>query len=207
MSVEDAPWPTIRGAVGAGVDWIQIREKNLSARELLRLTRAAMAAAGSGPRILVNDRLDAALAAGAAGVHLGSESVPVSDVVRWCRNGRAPHGFLIGRSCHHLGEAVDAERAGADYVFFGPVFATPSKLEYGPPQGLARLEEVCRAVHVPVLAIGGITEENAAECLRAGAAGIAAIRLFQQGGDLGATVARLRRSTAATSSETKQQNP
>lgn len=205
-SAEDALLPAIRGAVTAGVDWMQIREKDLSARALLLLARAAVAAAGSSARILVNDRLDVALAAGAAGVHLGSESVPVNEVVRWCRGGQAPRGFLIGRSCHQLGEAVDAERARADYVFFGPVFATPSKLAYGSPQGIVRLAEVCRAVRIPVLAIGGVNEENAADCFRAGAAGVAAIRLFQQAEDLAATVARLRRSATTASGKTKQRN-
>ncbi len=166
----DALLAAILRAAAAGVDWVQIREKDLSARALLELARAAVATAGSSASILVNDRLDVALAAGAAGVHLGNESVPVGEVARWCNRGHAPRGFLIGRSVHQLTEAVDAERAGADYIFFGPVFATPSKLAYGPPQGISRLAEVCRAVRIPVLAIGGVTEENAADCFRAGAA-------------------------------------
>ena len=90
-------------------------------------------------------------------------------------------------------EAVSAERDGADYVFFGPIFATPSKLAFGPPLGVKRLSEVCRRVRIPVLAIGGVEAENAHECFLAGAAGIAAIRLFQQSiSDLSAVVARLR---------------
>lgn len=182
----------IRRAIAAGVDWVQIREKDLPAPALQELTRAAVAAAGRSARILVNDRLDVALAAGAAGVHLGSESVPVAEVARWRRDGNAPRGFLIGRSCHQLAEALDAERAGADYVFLGPVFATPSKVAYGAPQGITPLAETCRAVRIPVLAIGGISEENAVECFRAGAAGIAAIRLFQQAGDLPAITTHLR---------------
>lgn len=188
----DALLAAIHRCVAAGVDWVQIREKDLSARELLELTRAAVVMAGSSASILVNDRLDVALAAGAAGVHLGNDSVPVGEVARWCKGGHAPREFLIGRSVHHLAEAVDAERAGADYAFFGPVFATPSKLAYGPPQGISRFAEVCHTLRIPVLAIGGVTEENAADCLRAGAAGIAAIRLFQQAADLASSVARLR---------------
>ena len=189
----DALLAAIRRAAAGGVNWVQIREKDLLARDLLELTCAAVAIAGSSASILVNDRLDVALAARAAGVHLGNESVPVGEVVRWRNSGHAPRGFLIGRSVHQLAEAVDAERAGADYALFGPVFATPSKLAYGPPQGLSRLAEFCRAVRIPVLAIGGVTEENAADCLRAGAAGIAAIRLFQQAADLASSVARLGR--------------
>ena len=181
-------------AVRAGVDWVQIREKDLPTLALLELTRQAVAAAeGSAAKILVNDRLDVALAAGAAGVHLGGESMPVSVVRKVCAEilGDAK-AFLIGRSCHSLDEAQQAERDGADYVFFGPVFATPSKAQYGPPQGVEALAEVCRTLRVPVIAIGGISLDNAAECFRAGAAGIAAIRLFQETADLAALVRQLR---------------
>jgi thiamine-phosphate pyrophosphorylase len=187
----------IRAAIAAGVDWVQIREKDLPARELLELTRAAIriaaehagarSARGVEPgvvsaraRILVNDRLDVALAAGAGGVHLGSESISVREVARWLREGNAPTDFVVGVSCHSLEETRAAESAGASYAFFGPVFDSPAKRSFGPPQGIARLEEVCNSVKMPVLAIGGVNEENAAQCLRARAAGIAAIRLFQQ---------------------------
>jgi len=133
--------------------------------------------------VIVNDRLDVALAAGAAGVHLGRESLGAREVVSWCRGGHAPAEFLVGVSCHSLAEAREAERAGAGYIFFGPVFDTPSKRGMGEPQGLARLGEICRVVKIPVLAIGGVSEENAGECIRAGAAGIAAIRMFQDARD------------------------
>jgi len=172
----------IRAAIAAGVDWVQIREKDLSAQELLGLARESVTAAG-GARVIVNDRLDVALAAGAAGVHLGRESLGAREVVSWCRGGHAPAEFLVGVSCHSLAEAREAERAGAGYIFFGPVFDTPSKRGMGEPQGLARLGEICRVVKIPVLAIGGVSEENAAECIRAGAAGIAAIRMFQDARD------------------------
>ena len=172
----------IRAAIAAGVDWVQIREKDLSAQELLGLARESVTAAG-GARVIVNDRLDVALAAGAAGVHLGRESLGAREVVSWCRGGHAPAEFLVGVSCHSLAEAREAERAGAGYIFFGPVFDTPSKRGMGEPQGLARLGEICRVVKIPVLAIGGVSEENAGECIRAGAAGIAAIRMFQDARD------------------------
>jgi len=209
--------PSIRAGIAAGIDWIQIREKDLPGRELELLAEQAVAAAhGSGTRIIVNNRLDVAVAAGAAGVHLGGESLPVADVVNWLRRssrhalgGRsfssdktaeeqagasAPEArrFLVGASCHSLADAQTAERDGADYIFFGPVFPTPEKLRYGPPQGIERLVEVCRAVRIPVLAIGGITTRSAAECLRAGAAGIAAIRLFQDAADVVELVRDLR---------------
>ena len=186
----------------AGVDWIQIREKDLPTRELLTLAADAVRiahAASDGPRVILNDRLDIALAAGADGVHLGGESIAFADVIQWCRRGNAPPEFLIGVSCHGLEEAQEGERAGASYVFFGPVYDTPSKRSFGSPHGIARLTRVCEAVRIPVVAIGGVTETNAAETLRAGAAGIAAIRLFQESEDaesLGKVVERLRQSLA-----------
>lgn len=182
-----------RAAIGTGVDWVQIREKKLPTQALLELVRQVVAAAaGSSTKILVNDRLDVALAAGATGVHLGGESMPVEAARKLCAEVVDAKAFLVGRSCHSLDEARQAERDGADYVFFGPVFATPSKAQYGSPQGVERLAEVCRALRIPVIAIGGIGLDNAAECFRAGAAGIAAIRLFQESTDLAASVRRLR---------------
>jgi thiamine-phosphate pyrophosphorylase len=194
-AIRDALVSVVRKAAAAGVNWVQLREKHLSAREMTSLARktiAIAAAAGATTRVIINDRLDVAIAAGAAGIHLGWESVPVEDVIAWreevhCTNSpkvdsppRIAADFLIGKSCHHFGEIRQAEIAGADYVFFGPVFTTPSKERYGSPQGLQKLAEACRSTYLPVMAIGGITDENASECLRAGAAGIAAIRLFQQ---------------------------
>jgi thiamine-phosphate pyrophosphorylase len=181
----------IRNAAAAGVSWIQIREKDLPGQALLELTRASLSACGDRTRIVVNDRLDVALAAGAAGVHLGRESAPAGEVKRWCLAGHAPPGFWHGVSCHHHSEAVEAERSGADYIFFGPVFETPSKLRHGSPQGIGMLTEVCRSVCIPVIAIGGITTENAKDCFQSGAAGIAAIRLFQQAEDPAAVVSSL----------------
>lgn len=173
----------IRVAIAAGVDWVQIREKDLPGRELLALARDAVAAGGGATRVIVNDRLDVALAARAAGVHLGRESLGAGDVASWCRAGNAPADFLVGVSCHGLEEARQAESAGAAYIFFGPVFDTPSKRGMGEPRGVTRLGEICRSVAMPVLAIGGMSEKNAGECIRAGAAGIAAIRMFQDARD------------------------
>jgi thiamine-phosphate pyrophosphorylase len=168
----------IRGAIGAGVDWVQVREKDLPPQKLLALVQDAVRASDFA-KIIVNDRVDVAMAAGAAGVHLGRESAPVHAVVRWCRGGNAPKEFLIGVSCHTPGEAREAEIAGASYLIFGPIFDTPSKRAFGEPVGTAVLAKACAAVKIPVLAIGGIGLRNARECLQAGAAGIAAIRLFQ----------------------------
>jgi thiamine-phosphate diphosphorylase len=182
---------TIAGVADAGVDAIQLREKDLHGRALLELAEAAVARGGTA-KILVNDRLDVALASGAAGVHLGGQSVPAAQVVAFRKVGRAPARFLIGRSCHSLQEALQVERDGGDYVFFGPVFSTPSKARFGLPQGADVLAAVCRAVRIPVVAIGGITLENARACLSAGAAGVAAIRLFQESDDPGSIVRSLK---------------
>jgi thiamine-phosphate pyrophosphorylase len=177
-------------AVAAGVDWVQIREKDLPAGQLvelsrraIRLMRARARESERPPRIIINDLLDVALAAQADGVHLGGESAPAPEVVRWCRAGNAPADFVIGVSCHSVAEAREAQNAKADYIFFGPVFETPSKQAFGKPQGIERLGEVCSLVNIPVVAIGGVDQENAPACIHAGAAGIAAIRIFQESRD------------------------
>ena len=187
----DALHDCIRRAVACGISWIQIREKELDTRALLRMVRLAVSETqGTSARVLVNDRLDVALAANAAGVHLGEQSVPLESVVEWRRStGRLD--FLIGVSCHSLESALAAEQGGADYIFFGPVFATPSKADYGAPQGIERLREVCASVEIPVLAIGGVNWENARECVEAGASGIAAIRLFQDVADTAELAAQI----------------
>ncbi len=167
----------IRKAIAAGVDWVQIREKDLPARSLLNLTQAAVQQAQAysrRTRVMVNDRLDVALAAKADGVHLGSRSMP-AEVARRL----APEGFLIGISCHSLTEALSAEAAGADYILLGPIFETPSKLPYGPPLGIATLHEVTAQVTIPVIALGGIDAARVHMCRENGAAGIAGIRIFQ----------------------------
>ncbi len=200
FSSEDSAQAALLAALArpaaANLDWIQIREKDLPAKSLAALVRSALRLARSGQRILLNDRLDVALATGAHGVHLGESSLPPAEVTRWLRSSSAPSDFLVGVSCHSLESARAAAEAGASYIFFGPAFATPSKAAFGPPQGLARLADICRSVRIPVLAIGGITADNAAACLSAGASGIAAIRLFQ---DLAAPLETLRRSLAGNS--------
>jgi thiamine-phosphate pyrophosphorylase len=185
----------IERAAQAGIDWVQIREKDLPARDLVELTRAAIracknASARSEARVVVNDRFDVAWAAGAAGIHAGEASLPIRVLLDALHAARLKN-FLVGASCHSLDGAITAAEAGADYVFFGPVFETPSKAAFGPPQGTAKLEQVCNAVSIPVIAIGGITPENARACRDSGAAGIAAIRLFQDAADIEEIVAAL----------------
>jgi len=192
-------------AAAAGVDWIQIREKDLPTAQLAELTREAkrrvrVSGSHGGTRVIVNDRLDVAIAADAGGVHLGEMSLPPIEVVRWLRSpeGRIAAGedFLVGVSCHSVAAARGAANADVDYLFFGPVFMTPAKAEFGAPQGLERLAEVCSAVTIPVLAIGGITVDNAGACFAAGASGLAAIRMFQESRDLRETVGRLREAAS-----------
>ncbi|HEY0728165.1 MAG TPA: thiamine phosphate synthase [Pyrinomonadaceae bacterium] len=163
------------GAVAAQISLFQLREKNLSARVLYELvTRATKITRGSSTKLLVNDRLDVALAAGADGVHLTSASLPARVVRRI-----AGPEFLIGASTHSLETARDARDGGADFAVFGPVFETESKRGFGPPQGLAKLQQVTSELQgFPVIAIGGITLDNAESCFAAGASGIAGIRLF-----------------------------
>lgn len=180
----------IQELILAGVDWVQIREKDLPAKELSSLTREALrykvaplVSAARRPRILVNDRLDVALAEQTDGVHLSEKSLPPADVRSLLHavagTQKTKQDFLVGVSCHSVEAARVAADAKADYIFFGPIFGTPSKAQYGAPQGLRRLEEICHAVNIPVIAIGGITVENAGACVAAGAKGVAAIRLFQ----------------------------
>ena len=163
-------------AIAAGVDWVQIREKDLPARALLTLTASAVEQARrrGNTRVMVNDRLDVALAAEAHGVHLGTRSMP-PELVRKL----APKEFAVGASCHSLAEALAAQAGGADYILLGPIFSTPSKLQYGPPLGLPALREVTSQLSIPVFALGGISIDRVALCRQNGAAGIAGIRIFQ----------------------------
>jgi thiamine-phosphate pyrophosphorylase len=159
-----------RRAAHNGVELIQVRAKQLSARELSSLVRAVMRVAQSS-RILVNTRTDIALACGAQGVHLPAGSM-APDTIRRI----APAGFLIGVSCHTIDELRAAEREGADFCVYGPVF--PSITKSLAPIGIAAFREAAASVRLPVYALGGVTAENAPECVAAGAAGIAGISLF-----------------------------
>ena len=186
----------VKLAAAAGLDWIQVREKDLTGKEESSLVRHAMDCVrrhgdfpDSRTRICVNERLDAAIAEGADGAHFGENSLPfgaISEIRHVLAARLGPRGtdFALGFSCHSLESARLAAAAGVDYIFFGPVFETPSKAAFGPPQGLPRLAEVCAGVSIPVIAIGGINLKNAAECIRAGAAGMAAIRIFQESKNL-----------------------
>jgi thiamine-phosphate pyrophosphorylase len=157
-------------------DWIQIREKDLPARQLFELTRGVLAQPNPrGVKILVNSRIDVAAAVGAAGAHLPSGS-PAPRAWR----SMTPPGFLLGVSCHSPEDVRAAEQEGADYVLFGPVFAPLSKPAQSSPAGLAGLARAVKAAaKIRVLALGGITRANIAACIEAGAAGVAGISLYQ----------------------------
>lgn len=166
----------IERAILWGVDFVQIREKDLSDRALLELTQAALARAlGTRCRVLVNGRIDIARAAGAHGVHLPSTGPGIEDL----HPGLA-RGMIIGISAHSCRDVRRAEAQGAHYVLLGPVYPTESKLRYGPPMGLGRFRKICKDSSVAVFGLGGIQPETIRPILTAGAAGIAGISLFQK---------------------------
>ena len=187
----------VRAGADARVDLIQLREKRLRPRVLYELAaRAAEITRATTTRLLVNDRADIARAAGADGVHLTTRSLDAGAVRR-----AFGKDFLIGVSAHTLEEARAARDGGADFALFGPVFDTPSKRQYGAPVGLERLAEVALALApFPLLAIGGVTRENAPLVVKAGARGVAAIRLFSEPETLGEVVAGIRRGAQANPS-------
>jgi thiamine-phosphate pyrophosphorylase len=198
----------IAEAEAAGVDYIQLREKDLPTRDLEALAREAVGVIRKAnlrtenrqrrTALLINSRTDIALEAGADGVHLRSDDISPHEVITlWAKCAAAPcrapvRAFLpqspvIAVSCHSPGEVTQGAANGASFAVFAPVFEKRN----APPTGLSALKQVCQS-NIPVLALGGVTLENARSCLEAGAAGIAAIRLFQEN-DV-ATIVRALRS-------------
>lgn len=174
LASEDFLVRLIRQASEAGVDRIQIREKDLEGRALLRLVRQAMQIAeGRRATVLVNDRVDVALCAPAHGAHLGVSGMP-PDVARRM----AGPDFIVGASAHSLEEALEAQAKGADYLFIGPVFSTPSKAAMGEPLGVPRLAAILEQVRIPAYAIGGITPERLPALRRLPLTGVAMISAF-----------------------------
>ena len=169
--ITDSVEVAARAAAG-GASMIQVRAKALETRELVALVRDVIAVARGVP-VLVNSRADVAMACGAQGVHLPSDGLAANAI-----RSIAPAGFLIGVSCHTVEELVRAEREGADFAVYGPVFATASH-PGAAPVGLGALANAVRAVRMPIYALGGVTEQNAPLCIAAGAAGVAGISLFQ----------------------------
>ncbi len=170
LAVDLDDW--LRQAADDGVPAFQLREKDLDDAALLQRARRARALLGPAVTLVVNGRLDVALAAGADGVHLPAAGLP-ADLLRAAAARRGAR-ILVGRSTHRLEEVAAAAAEGVDYVTFGPVWATPSKAPYGPPAGVEALARAA-AVGVPVLALGGVTAERVPEVAAAGAHGVAAI--------------------------------
>lgn len=165
----------------------QLREKGLDAAGLLGIARNLRPALeASGSKLVLNERADIALAAGACGVHLPESACPAA-IIR-----KSFPDLLAGQSAHSVRNAVEAMKSKVDYLLFGPVFATPSKERFGPPPGLEELGKVCRSVSIPVFAVGGITPERSLSCLEQGAWGIAAITPFLDAGLLRKTITTFR---------------
>lgn len=163
--------PLLQRVLTAGVPAIQLRERDLSARELVTLAREVQAVTASrGSQLLINDRIDVALALEEVGVHLRSNSLPVS-VARQLLGAQR----LLGISVHTVEEVLSVESQGADYIVLGPIYETASKQMFGPPLGIHTLEKACRLVRIPIIGIGGVTTARAREMRRAGAFGVAVI--------------------------------
>ena len=183
----------VREAVAGGVTCVQLREKRCGTRELLEEARAAKAALqGTGVPLIVNDRVDVALAVGAEGVHVGQGDMPIGDV-----RGLAPKGWIVGVSAESVEDAVRAEFEGADYVGASPVFATATKADHAAPLGLDGLMRMRASVKIPIVAIGGIHAGNAREVVRAGADGLATVSAIVAAESPRAAAAELRREIEA----------
>jgi thiamine-phosphate diphosphorylase len=184
---------TTAAILAGGARLVQLRIKNRPVREILATAEALRRlTADAGAMLVINDRVDVALAVGADAVHLGDDDLPIA-VVRII----AGHHLLIGRSTHSLADARAASAAGADYIGFGPMFPTTTKMVAAPPQGLARLRTIRAAVDVPVVAIGGITETRARAVLEAGADAVAMIGELATASDITAKVRRVLEATCA----------
>jgi len=163
--------PLLQQVLTAGTPAIQLRERDLSARELVTLAQEVKTVTASrGAQLLINDRIDVALAFEGVGVHLRSNSLPVTVARQMVGTQR-----LLGISAHSVEEAVQAASQGADYIVLGPIYETPSKRAFGPPLGIHALEKACRLVSLPIMGIGGVTSARAREMRRAGAFGAAVI--------------------------------
>jgi thiamine-phosphate pyrophosphorylase len=163
--------PLLQRVLTAGVPAIQLRERDLSAKELVTLAREVQAVMASRrSQLLINDRIDVALALEGVGVHLRSNSLPVS-VARQLLGAQR----LLGISVHAVEEAVQVESQGVDYIVLGPIYETPTKQMFGPPLGIQTLEKACRLVRIPIIGIGGVTAARVREMRCAGAFGVAVI--------------------------------
>lgn len=169
-------------ACSAGVKAVMLREKDLTASELLVLAKKINTVTKrSKSKLIISSRYDVALLSGADGVHSPEKGIQPGQIKQNKR-------ILSGRSVHSLRAAVEAEELGFDYLLFGPVFRTPAKVKYGPPMGLKKLSNICTAVSIPVFAVGGINPKRAKKCIEAGAYGAAVIREFMLSCNINKTV-------------------
>ena len=183
----------VREAVAGRVTCVQLREKNCGTREFMEEACAVHAATRAlGVPLIVNDRVDVALAIGADGVHLGQQDMPIADARRL-----GPPGWIIGVSAESINDAMRAERDGADYVGVSPVFATPTKTDHAEPLGLEGLHAIRAATKLPLVAIGGIHAGNARDVIRAGADGLAVVSAIVAAADPRAAAEELRREIEA----------
>jgi thiamine-phosphate pyrophosphorylase len=176
----------VSDACNGGLMAIQLREKNLPANELLALSnKLRIITKKHHSKLLINDRIDIAILSGADGLHSPEHGIDPHQI-------KKKNKLLFGKSVHSLSSAKEAERMGFDYVIFGPVYQTPSKIKYGKPQGLGKLKMVCSSVNVPVFAVGGVNPERAKNCIEAGAHGVAVIREIMLSKDLKKTMSEFK---------------
>ena len=188
----------VEAAVAGGVSCVQLREKSLPTRAFVERARALKAwLAPRGVPLIINDRVDVALAAGADGVHVGQQDMPLADVRRL-----APAGWIVGVSAESEADAIRADQEGADYIGASPVFATPTKADHAPPLGLDGLRSIRAAVKLPLVAIGGLHARNARDVVRAGADGLAVVSAIVAAADPRAAAVELRREIKAAKGET-----
>jgi len=181
----------VKEALGAGIRTVQLREKDMGTNDLFQLaSRMREITNMFNARLIINDRVDVALCAGADGVHLGNAGIPVKAVRKI-----TPDGFLVGVSTHGKDEALRAFEHGADFITCGPVYETPSKMKYGPPIGIRELEEVVSLVDIPVYALGGIKKENIPEVMNTGVYGISMISAILTSQNIEKTVKEIVRLT------------
>jgi len=172
----------VNKACNAGVKAVQLREKELPPKELLKLAQQLRTSTKKNKaKLFINDRYDIALLSKADGLHAPEKGIMPSHI-------KYPQKIILGRSVHSLKSAIEAEQNGFDYIIFGPVFKTPSKVKFGSPQGIGKLKEVTASVTIPVFAVGGITPSKAKKCIDAGAFGVAVIREIMQSNNIARTV-------------------
>ena len=179
----------VKTSCACGIKAFQLREKDLTASELLLLARRLRKiTTGHRAKLIINDRLDIALLSNADGIHSPENGISPKQSKRFNKN------LIVGKSTHSLNSAIEAGKNGFDYIIFGPVFRTQSKVKYGKPKGLNELKRVCNKVNIPVIAVGGINPGRAEKCIRAGAHGAAVIGAIMKSKNIKKTVSEFKES-------------